>query len=131
MPVIKSAKKRVRVANKAAIRNAKSKRIWKSALKTYMRSPSPENFSAAQSAIDTAAKKNVIHANKAARLKRHMMVFAKASNVKFPDKKASKPAPQTAKKPSASKPSAPKKPASKKATTAKKPTSKAATKKAK
>ncbi|MGH7240260.1 MAG: 30S ribosomal protein S20, partial [Candidatus Saccharimonadales bacterium] len=87
MPIIKSAKKRVRVANKAAVRNAKTKRVWKAALKTYMRSPSLENFSAAQSAIDTATKKNVIHANKADRLKHHMTVFSKASGVKISDNK--------------------------------------------
>lgn len=120
MPIIKSAKKRVRVANKAAVRNSKTKRALKSALKTFAKSPSAKALAEAHSAIDTAAKKNVIHKNKAARTKRQLAASAKAANVK--------PA-ASAKKTTASKPVAKKTPAKKpasKASTAKKPATKKA-----
>ena len=35
MPIIKSAKKRVKVANKAAVRNSKTKRSLKTAIKAF------------------------------------------------------------------------------------------------
>jgi ribosomal protein S20 len=37
MPIIKSAKKRVKVANKAAVRNSKTKRSLKGAVKAFGR----------------------------------------------------------------------------------------------
>lgn len=82
MPIIKSAKKRVKTARAATVRNAKTKRALKSALKEFIKSPSAKTLGAAQSKIDTATKKNVIHANKAARLKSHLAASAKANNVK-------------------------------------------------
>lgn len=112
MPIIKSAKKRVRTANKAAIRNSKTKRSLKSALKLFAKSPSAKSHSAAQSNLDKAVKKGVIHKNKAARLKRKAAAKAKAAGVKPTKSAAKKAAP--AKKPAA------KKPAAKKTTTKKK-----------
>ncbi len=82
MPIIKSAKKRVRVARKAAVRNSKTKRTLRSALKFFGRKASAGSHSKAQSAVDTAVKKGVIHKNKAARMKKRMAVKAKASGVK-------------------------------------------------
>lgn len=82
MPIIKSAKKRVRVARKAAVRNSKTKRSLKSALKLFAKSPSTKAHSSAQSALDKAAKKGVIHKNKAARLKQRAAGKAKAAGVK-------------------------------------------------
>lgn len=105
MPIIKSAKKRVRVANKAAVRNSKTKRSLRGALKIFTKSPSSKSHSAVQSKLDKAAKKGVIHKNKAARLKSRAAKTAKASGVK-PGKTAAKKAP--AKKPAAKK-AAPKK----------------------
>jgi small subunit ribosomal protein S20 len=101
MPIIKSAKKRVRTSNKAAIRNSKTKRSLREAIKSFGRSPSAKSHSSAQSHLDKAAKKGVIHKNKAARLKSQAAKKAKAAGVK-PTKaaaKATKPAP--AKKPAA------------------------------
>jgi small subunit ribosomal protein S20 len=118
MPIIKSAKKRVRVAEKAAIRNSKTKRALKSALKVFTKSPSSKAHSSVQSNLDKAAKKGVIHKNKAARLKKRAAAKAKAAGVK-PAK-----ATATAKKPAAKKPTtkapATKKPAAKKPTAKKK-----------
>ena len=89
MPIIKSARKRVRIAQKATVRNAKTKRQFKSAIKSLAKKPSSQSVRNAQSAIDKAAKKHVIHKNKAARLKSRAAKVAKASQVK-PVKKAVK-----------------------------------------
>jgi ribosomal protein S20 len=79
MPIIKSAKKRVRTAEKAAIRNSKTKRSLKTALKSFRASFSAADHAEAQSAIDTAAKKGLIHKNKAARQKAQLARAAKAA----------------------------------------------------
>lgn len=118
MPLIKSAKKRVRVAAKATVRNSKTKRSLKTAVKAFAAAltsgkKASEAHSLAQSALDKAAKKGVMHKNKAARKKSQLARAAKAAGV------ANKPA---------AKPVATKKPATK--TTTKKPAAKkAATKK--
>ncbi|HYH36290.1 MAG TPA: 30S ribosomal protein S20 [Candidatus Saccharimonadales bacterium] len=113
MPIIKSAKKRVRTARKAAIRNSKTKRSLREALKALTGSPSTKSHSSAQSALDKAVKKGVIHKNKAARLKKQAAAKAKAAGVK-PAKAGAKKAAAPAKKAPA------KKPAAKKAAPAKK-----------
>lgn len=82
MPLIKSAKKRVRTANKATVRNSKTKRSLKSALKLFAKSPSAKTHSSAQSNIDKAVKKGLVHKNKAARQKRKLAAHAKAEGVK-------------------------------------------------
>lgn len=111
MPIIKSAKKRVRTANKAAVRNSKTKRSLREALKSFGKSPSTKTQAAAQSNLDKAAKKGVIHKNKAARLKSQAAKKAKASGVKPGKAVAKKPA--TATKPATKKVAA-KKPVAKK-----------------
>jgi len=129
MPIIKSARKRVKVARNANLRNFRTKREMREAIKAFSKavtSGSAAKITEAEklaiSAIDTAAKKDVIHKNKAARLKSRLSVQAKAAGAKAaksaakksPAKKpsaaksATKPTPKTAKKTS------PKKPASKK-----------------
>jgi small subunit ribosomal protein S20 len=121
MPIIKSAKKRVKVAKKAAVRNSKTKRTLKGAIKAFHaaitggKKEAKELQSKAQSAVDQAAKKGVMHKNKAARKQSQLAKAAKAAAgaVEKPAKKAA-----------AKKPAAPaKKPAAKKAP-AKKPTAK-------
>lgn len=81
MPIIKSAKKRVRVSNKAAIRNSKTKRQLKSAIKLFHATPADKTLRKVNSEIDKAAKKNVIHKNKAARLKKRASIKAKSAKV--------------------------------------------------
>lgn len=106
MPIIKSAKKRVKTAKKAAIRNSKTKRALKASLKTFAAKPSQKSLTEAQSNIDKAAKKGVIHKNKAARLKKRAVQQAKSSGVKIAKSKpAAKPATKKApaKKPVAKK----------------------------
>lgn len=114
MPIIKSAKKRVKVAAKAGARNSKTKRNMREAIKAYLNAIEGGKAAdiakaekAAVSAIDTAAKKAVIHKNKAARKKAQLSAAAKASGVKITKAAAKKPAPKTpvkrvpAKKPTA------------------------------
>ena len=106
MPIIKSAKKRVRVAKKATVRNSKTKKGLRGALKVFAKSPSSKSHSSVQSHADKAAKKGVIHKNKAARLKSKSAARAKASGVK--------PAKATPKKAAATKKTAARKPVAKK-----------------
>lgn len=128
MPIIKSAKKRVRVARKAAVRNSKTKRTLRGALKLFGRKASASSQTKAQSAVDTAVKKGVMHKNKAARVKKQMAAKAKAAGVKpeahakkaaAPKPAAKKAAPAKAAKAPAKKAPA-KKPAAKKAAPKKK-----------
>lgn len=118
MPIIKSAKKRVKVSNKAAVRNSKTKRSLKTALKAFIKSPTGKTSSAHQSNVDKAVKKGVLHKNKAARLKKQAAKRAKAAGVKPSKAVAKKAAPvkkaAPAKKPAAKKPAAKKAPAKKK-----------------
>lgn len=107
MPIIKSAKKRVRTARKAAIRNSKTKRTVRTAIKEFVAKPTEKSLVNAQSNIDRAAKKGVIHKNKAARLKKRAAAKAKAAGVK-PSAAKAKAKPAT-KKPVAKKPAAKKK----------------------
>ncbi len=134
MPIIKSAKKRVRTAEKAAIRNSKTKRYLKTALKSFRGAitggskVNPELTREAQSAIDIAAKKGLIHKNKAARQKAQLARAAKAAGVAAPTAKAKK---AVTKKPAATKAaSKATKPAAKKTTTKKPVAAKAPAKKA-
>jgi ribosomal protein S20 len=117
MPIIKSAKKRVKVAAKANARNSKTRRTMREAVKAFSKALSggkaaeiADAQKAAVSAIDIAAKKNVIHKNKAARKKAQLSAKAKAAGAK-PAKAAAK-APAK-KAPAAKKPAAKKAPAKK------------------
>jgi ribosomal protein S20 len=113
MPIIKSAKKRVRISRKATVRNVKTKRDLRAALKLFSKSPSAKAHGSVHSTLDKAAKKGVIHKNKAARLKRRAAARAKAAGIK-PTKAAAKPAVKTATKKTVAKKTATKKPAAKK-----------------
>ena len=69
MPIIKSAKKRVRSSAKKHKANLAYRTAYKSAVKKARIEKSEENVKAAYRALDKAAQKRVIHPNKAARLK--------------------------------------------------------------
>jgi small subunit ribosomal protein S20 len=112
MPIIKSAKKRVKTTKKATTRNAKTKRTLRDALKAFTKSSSAKSHSKAQSALDKAAKKGLVHKNKVARKKRQLSAAAKKAGTKV-EKKAVKAKPAVKKAPT-------KKPASKKAPAKKK-----------
>jgi small subunit ribosomal protein S20 len=69
MANIKSAKKRVEVIETKTAINVAKKSALKTAIKKYKSKPSAEGLSEVVSLLDKAAQDNVIHANKANRLK--------------------------------------------------------------
>lgn len=75
MPIIKSAQKKLRKDRKRTEHNVGLKRTLKEAVKTFTKSASVKSkkgnkaLAATFSTIDKAAKKNIIHKNKAARMK--------------------------------------------------------------
>jgi len=89
MPIIKSAKKRVHTARKATVRNAKTKRNLKEALKSFQKSLDNDKKNAvallqsAQSQLGTAGKKHVMHKNKVARKQRQLAKAAKTAGIKI------------------------------------------------
>lgn len=122
MPIIKSAKKRVKTTRKATVRNARTKRTLRDALKAFTKTATAVSHSQAQSALDKAAKKGLVHKNKVARKKRQLAAAAKKAGTNPPaggEKKAVKATKPVAKKAPAKKPAA-KKPAAKKAPAKKK-----------
>lgn len=124
MPIIKSAVKRAKQTIIRRERNIATKKAVKEATKTFLAEPSAKNLSAAQSAIDTAVKKNILEKNTAARRKALLAKKAKEAGVKpVATKKA---APKAAAKTTAAKPAAKKAPAK---TTAKPAAKKAPAKK--
>jgi small subunit ribosomal protein S20 len=134
MPIIKSAKKRVKVANKATIRNSKTKRSLKAAVKAFGKALTASDKKHAvkaldkvQSELDKAAKKGIMHKNKAARKKAQAARNARTAGVPSgtkSDKVKAAPVKKAAPKKTPAKKAAPaKKPAAKK-TVAKKPAAK-------
>ena len=123
MPIIKSARKRVKVARSANLRNFRTKREMREAIKAFSKALAAGNakdivvaHQRAASAVDTAAKKDVIHKNKAARVKARLSAQAKAAGakaVKATPKAAAKPTAKAKTTPKATTKPAAKKPASK------------------
>lgn len=107
MPIIKSAKKRVRVTRKATVRNVKTKRSLRSAVKIFSTSLGSSKASDAhkkvQSALDKTAKKGIMHKNKVARKQRQLAAKAKAAGMKTTATKKAAPKKATVKKPAAKK----------------------------
>jgi small subunit ribosomal protein S20 len=69
MPILKSAKKALKVAKRRKTENDTLKKKVRNAQKAFRTSPSVEALRSAFSTIDTATKKHLMHKNKAARLK--------------------------------------------------------------
>lgn len=69
MPILKNAKKALRVSKRKTIFNRRSKSRMKTAMDRVKKTPNQANLALAFSAIDRAVKRNIIHKNKAARLK--------------------------------------------------------------
>ena len=78
MPVIKSAQKKLRQDKKRTRDNQRLHTAYQSAIKAVEEKPSKKTIARAQSIIDKAAKHNVIHDNKAARLKRQVARHAQS-----------------------------------------------------
>ena len=129
MPIIKSAKKAARQAEKRTRHNVEIKKSIKAALKAFKNNPTPETLSKAQSEYDKAVKKDLMKKNTAARRKAKLHKIAKKAGVKLtatPKKPATKAATKTTTTKTATKKTITKKPAAK--TTTKK-TTKTTTKK--
>lgn len=69
MPVIKSAKKKLRQDKKRQTGNKIVRDLLKKTLKEARKNISEKNIKEAFSIVDKAAKKNIIHKNKAGRIK--------------------------------------------------------------
>lgn len=69
MPITKSAKKKMRRDQRRAIINLKIRRQMKLAVKQMRQKPAKKALQKASQMLDRAAKKGVIHPNKASRLK--------------------------------------------------------------
>ncbi|MCD2255257.1 30S ribosomal protein S20 [Agrilactobacillus fermenti] len=83
MPQIKSAIKRVETNHKANLRNTAQKSAMRTAIKKYEAAAANNGedrdalFTKAVSAVDKAASKGLIHANKAANTKSRLAKLAK------------------------------------------------------
>jgi len=76
MPVLESTKKALRNAQRKAKSNLVIRENYKEALKKARKNPNEENIKKAYSLLDKAAKTNVIHKNKASRLKSRLVKLA-------------------------------------------------------
>lgn len=110
MPVIKSAMKRARQAEKRRARNVATKRALRSVVREFEAAVSKKDkkqtaelLPQVYSAYDTAVKKNMIHKNKAARNKARFAALAKEVGGGVAKKSSAK---TPAKKPAAKKPAA-------------------------
>jgi len=73
MPIIKSAKKKMRSDKRKQARNLKLKSAIKQAIKKARRTPQTDQIPAVQKALDKAVKTHLIHKNKAARIKSRLV----------------------------------------------------------
>lgn len=69
MPVTKSAKKKLRQDKRKTLQNKNLENLFKKMVKMAQKNPTEENIKKAVSHVDKSAKKNIIHKNKAARIK--------------------------------------------------------------
>jgi small subunit ribosomal protein S20 len=92
MPILANAKKALRVSKKKTAINKRVKSLLKTFVDKVFKSPTLENASEAFSRVDKAVKKNVIHKNKAARMKQQIskIVAGKTTNTAAPKKSAVK-----------------------------------------
>lgn len=89
MPVTKQARKKLRKDIRREKKNQELKSKFKKILKNSRRSPTVKKLSEAAKIIDKTAKKNVIHKNKAARLKSRLarLSASKGTSQTSPSKK--------------------------------------------
>lgn len=76
MPILKNAKKALRVSDRKAELNNIVRSKMRTLVKKAQGKPSVETLSPAFSSIDKAVKKHLIHANKAARMKSQLSKLA-------------------------------------------------------
>lgn len=76
MPVIRSAKKKLKVDKKRESANKKAESSIDVVVKKAQIKPTPENIQKAFKAIDKGVKKDIFHKNKGARLKSQLSKLA-------------------------------------------------------
>jgi len=86
MPVLESSKRTLRAARRKAVFNTRVRNLYKEVLKKARKNPTEANIKKAYSLLDKAAKTNVIHKNKAARLKSRLMKLANKIKPKTEEK---------------------------------------------
>lgn len=91
MPVIKSAKKKLRQDKKRKGQNDTIRVLLQRFVKQAMKSPSEKTVKDATRIVDKAAKKNIIHKNKASRIKSTLAKLLGKKRVKKEKKAPSKP----------------------------------------
>jgi len=69
MPLTKQAIKKVRQDKRKTIYNIRTKKAYKQAVVAFRKKPTAKSISEVFSKLDRAAKTNLIHKNKASRLK--------------------------------------------------------------
>jgi len=69
MPLLKNAKKALRVSQRKNVINQRIKSRVKSTIDKMKKTPSDDNLKGAFSAVDKAVKRNIFHKNRAARIK--------------------------------------------------------------
>ncbi len=94
MPVTKQAIKKVRQDKRKAVFNLRRRTDYKKAVKGFLKHPTEAGLKSVFSAVDLAAKTNVIHKNKAARIKsrlsKKLKPAAGSTSAKPAKKKSSK-----------------------------------------
>lgn len=94
MPLIKSAKKKLRKDKKVTVRNANVRKLLKDTIKKAKKAPTEEALRLLAKIADKAAKQHIIHKNKAARIKSKLAKLLKSapakSTAKAPIKKTKK-----------------------------------------
>ena len=82
MPIIKSAKKAARQADKRTAHNVSIKKDIKAAVKAFKMKPTNETLAKAQSEYDKAVKKDLLKKNTASRRKARLHAMLKATQSK-------------------------------------------------
>lgn len=77
MPILKNAKKALRVSTRKTAVNKVTKSKMKSALDAARKGATADTLKSAFSSVDRAVKNNLIHRNKAARLKSQLSKLVK------------------------------------------------------
>ncbi len=77
MPIIKGAAKKLRHDRKRTVTTMHVRESTRNVVKAYRKSPSKKSLQKVFQALDKAAKLNVIHANKSARLKSRLSKLLK------------------------------------------------------
>ncbi|HUQ85206.1 MAG TPA: 30S ribosomal protein S20 [Candidatus Limnocylindrales bacterium] len=81
MPLLKHAKKKLKQDKVRTIRNKKVKNAFKLSVKKAKEGASEKTVSAAFKAVDKAVKKNLIHKNRAARMKSSLSKLIGAKSI--------------------------------------------------